>query len=174
AVAYRRSILRALPWLAAGGAAMLMVRPYVAAFLACGFAAGMLIHRADPRLRSLAPFARAGSLLVTIGLTVVVMVISYRFLQNRVPLDEGLADVLQATSKGGQYGGSEFVPTVVSSPVGLPAAIFTVLFRPTLIEAGNVTSLVAALEGTALLILTVARFRALVTAVVRLVRSPFV
>ena len=53
-------------------------------------------------------------------------------------------------------GGSAFTPVPLTSPLGIPAAIITLLFRPFPWEAGNVQMLVQSAEGLVLLLLTVA------------------
>lgn len=62
----------------------------------------------------------------------------------------GLEKVLERTKGQTSTGGSEFAPTAVSSPVDLPSAIVTVLFRPFPWEARNVNGIIAASEGALL------------------------
>lgn len=63
----------------------------------------------------------------------------------------------QSKVSSGWQGGSSFVLPMVNSPIMLllvaPLAIFTALFRPTLLEAHNVFSFAAAIDNTFLLIL---------------------
>ncbi len=62
----------------------------------------------------------------------------------------------------------------MDSPLRAPVAIFTVLFRPFISEAHNLQSLLAAVEGTALLILCLLRLGWLRAAVGSLRRQPYV
>jgi hypothetical protein len=57
-------------------------------------------------------------------------------------------------------GGSEFTPaSVADSPLNLPEAAITVLFRPFPTEAHNAQALASALEGAFLMLVVVLRFR---------------
>ncbi len=69
---------------------------------------------------------------------------------------------------------SEFVPSIVDSPARAPVAAVTVLFRPFVFEAHNFQSLLAAIEGTALLVLCLLRFRWVWAAMRSLRRQPYV
>lgn len=63
----------------------------------------------------------------------------------------------QAGVASGWAGGSNFVLPAIDSPIKLalisPLAIFTALFRPTLLEAHNAFALAAAMDNTVLLVL---------------------
>jgi hypothetical protein len=65
--------------------------------------------------------------------------------------DQFLSDVSDQTATGG----SEVEGGAVGSPAQLPGAIIKVLFRPLIYEAGNAQALLSALEGTALLLITI-------------------
>ena len=62
----------------------------------------------------------------------------------------------------------------MDSPVRAPVAVVTVLFRPFVFEAHNLQSLLAAIEGTALLILCLLRFGGAGRAIGSLRRQPYV
>ena len=79
-------------------------------------------------------------------------------------------DVQSRTSEGG----SSFVPSIVDSPASAPLATVTVLFRPFVFETDNLQGLLAAIEGTALLILCLVRFRWGWAAMRSLRRQPYV
>ena len=64
-------------------------------------------------------------------------------------LDAAMASQHERTGQGG----SEFAPVAVNSPLDLPWATVSVLFRPFVFEARNAQSVLAALEGTVLLVM---------------------
>jgi hypothetical protein len=68
--------------------------------------------------------------------------------------EQFLSDVSDQTATGG----SEVSGGAVGSPAQLPGAIIKVLFRPLIYEAGNAQALISALEGTALLAITIWNF----------------
>jgi hypothetical protein len=65
--------------------------------------------------------------------------------------EQFLSDVSDQTATGG----SEVEGGAVGSPAQLPGAIIKVLYRPLIYEAGNAQALLSALEGTALLAITI-------------------
>lgn len=67
---------------------------------------------------------------------------------------ESVNQITATTNKNSSQGGSEFQAPNPQSPAEFPMAFVTVLYRPLLIEAHNVTSLLSAIEGTVFLILT--------------------
>jgi hypothetical protein len=66
-------------------------------------------------------------------------------------IDQSLNETIART----EIGGSAFKTRPVRTPVDLPAAIVTVLYRPFPFEAHNVPALIASSEGVLLLVLTV-------------------
>ncbi len=65
----------------------------------------------------------------------------------------GFQDVLSRTQEQTSQDGSEFESVAARSPVDVPFAAFSVLFRPLPVEARNAQSLLASLEGALLLFL---------------------
>jgi hypothetical protein len=68
-------------------------------------------------------------------------------------LDAAMASQQERTGQGG----SEFAPVAVNSPLDLPWASVSVLFRPFVFEARNAQSALAALEGLVLLVMVAKR-----------------
>jgi hypothetical protein len=66
---------------------------------------------------------------------------------------------LEAVSERSDYGGSEFDPAIVRSPIDLPLALVTVLYRPFPFEANNLLALAVSIEALFLLCLTLGRLR---------------
>ncbi|MGN6598803.1 MAG: hypothetical protein ACTHMW_05920, partial [Actinomycetes bacterium] len=66
----------------------------------------------------------------------------------------GVQGTLDEAARRSTQGGSEFTPARVRTPLDLPWAAVTVLFRPLPYEAHNLQSLIASAEGTFLLLLS--------------------
>ncbi|MFN2390156.1 MAG: hypothetical protein ABR575_11205 [Actinomycetota bacterium] len=98
--------------------------------------------------------------------------ISTRVLSGLLEMETGgfgaaFEAIREATSKGG----SQFTPyPVAESPLNLPLALVTVLFRPFPMEVGGPLELLAALEGVGLLVFALTRVKQ-VMSVLRHVRS---
>lgn len=144
--------LRWLVVLGLGLGATAMIRPHVAALLAAALAVTSLVARMRAgleasaylrRLLVMSAFGLAGVLAFTLFSDV--MGIDLTSLQN---VDDFAADVVRRTSESGS--GAIRVP--VTSPLQVPGAIAHVLFSPTVLQARNVQTLVAAGETTALML----------------------
>jgi hypothetical protein len=109
-----------------------------------------------------------------IAASAVLVVRTDRFLRDAGVGDGGFDQALSGTTERTSQGGSAFVPSVATSPVRLPAATVTVLFRPLIPEAHNTEALFAALEGTALLAWSVWRWRWIWAAIRSMRRQPYV
>ncbi|MFV0258380.1 MAG: hypothetical protein ACK5PP_08045 [Acidimicrobiales bacterium] len=131
----------------AGVAGMVMVRPHVAGIFAVAAAVALGLRRSTGR-RGLA--RRIVGLVFVVVMAGLVM----RQLQLFFGLDSGLdaGDVLALTTSRSTQGGSRFDAADAVSIATLPWAAVTVLFRPFLFEAGSVTMLISAIEGSLLLI----------------------
>ena len=71
-------------------------------------------------------------------------------------------------------GGSEFSPPGISSPLNYPGAILRTITRPLLFEANSISTLLPALETTALILLALVSIRRLARLPGLQRRSPFV
>ncbi len=88
-----------------------------------------------------------------------VLLVAFTFVASTVQeyfkLDElgtgSIEEVLNRTEEQTSSGGSGFDAVGVRSPLQLPGAVFSVLFRPLPFEATNLMSLAASLEGVVLL-----------------------
>jgi len=79
---------------------------------------------------------------------------------------DAVGELLERAEDGTDEAGSEIESLVPTSPIDYPYAAFSVLFRPTLLEASSLGNLIAALETTFLLVLcamSLRRLRHLVT-----------
>jgi hypothetical protein len=90
----------------------------------------------------------------------------------RLDEERSIEEVLNQTQERTSKGGSEFATPGARSPVQLPLAIFSVIFRPLPYEAGNLQAFVASLEGVFLLVLFLRRWRRLGNLVPRR-RTPY-
>lgn len=140
----------AFVFITAGAWALVSVRPHVAILLTIGLIVGYVLRRTRPGL---------GTLSKAVGLVVVVaiaIIVAGRF-QATFKLEdltsESAETVLEGTAERTSMGGSEFSARPVRTPLDLPLATVTVLFRPLPFEVRNAQMAVAALEGVILLVL---------------------
>lgn len=128
-------------------AAMGIVRPHVAAIFTSGLVAGFALRRTRGR--------SGGAVRKLVGLVLLALMagILLARLQDFFGINEGLnaQAVFDETTRRSSQGGSEFTPVQPNSPIGLPWAIVTVMFRPFIFEANSAAAIVSALEGTLLL-----------------------
>jgi len=152
-----------------------VVRAHISGMLAIALAGGFLLKRPRESLRQLAPLVKIGSLVAVVVVAMFFLSRTQEFLKlEGNPLSsEGLTEGLESPAKAAQ-GGSETDPIIVKSPVQLPAAVATSLFRPFVFEAHNPQALGTALEGTFLMILTLVRLPWLLQAVKSVRRQPYV
>ena len=152
-----------------------MVRPHIAALIGVSLAAAVITRKTKTELRELTPVLKGGTIVAVAILAAVLVVRTDRFLQGSgIDTSGGVSSTLTDVQDRTGEGGSEFVPSIVDSPVRAPLAIVTVLFRPFISEAHNAQSLFAAIEGTALLVICLLRWRWLWAAVRSLRRQPYV
>jgi hypothetical protein len=132
------------------------IRSHVAAVMAIAIALGALIGKPPKKYEK---SAKRGVMILACaaGAVAALALFSSTF---GVTVDGGgsttdpeqfLSDVSERTASGG----SEVEGGAVGSPAQLPGAIIKVLYRPLIYEAGNAQALLSALEGTALLAITV-------------------
>jgi hypothetical protein len=136
-----------------GMAGSAIVRPHMTVLLVAGLAVSFLLRRST-RGSILAILAKiVGAIAI-----VAVMMVAIEAAEDRfgVEDDAGLAgaeQVIDRTAEQTNKGGSEFDARRVESPLDLPMAVFTVLFRPLPHEAHNAQALLSSFEGVFLLAL---------------------
>ncbi len=163
----------------AGVAALLFVRPHMAAIAVAALGLASLVSaigglQRGTQLKS--TVLRIAALVLLVGVAVVVFSQTSQFFGEETPGDggaTGVEGVLESTKAQTSIGGSEFEAPSVSSPADLPWATVTVLFRPFPWEASSGSGLIAALEGFGLLILLVASWRRIATGFVLMLRRPY-
>lgn len=141
------------------GVLILQVRPHMLLISVAAIGASLLsVPEKDDRLTS--KEARRGALfrLLLLVLLVPALVSGLGRLDTIFKTKDGgsssIDDSLNATIARTEIGGSAFKTRPVRSPQDVPAALVTVLYRPFAFEARNAPSLIAALEGSLLLVLT--------------------
>ena len=156
-------------WLAA------LVRPPMAGIVALAFAPAVLLRPVSPSLRQAAPLAKVVSLVAVIVLAVVFIGKAQLFLNaESLTSPASVAQELTEVAERADKGDSEFTPTVVRSPIDLPVATLTVLFRPLPTEAHNAQALAAGVESALLLLLCIYRLPRIVAAIRDFRRQPYV
>ena len=166
---------------ASGAAGAAMVRPHFAAIwlgaLVVAMVAGVVTGRST----------RAGSSrLVQIGLALVAVVglvlvarVTLQFLSptsddEPASVSNSLDIIGKETSRRSTVGGSSFEPFVVAGPADYPMTIVRTLTRPLLPEATGLSTLIPALETTALLVLAAVGWRRLSSLPRMLLTTPYV
>ena len=161
-------------WAATGLWLAAFVRPHVAGIAGLGMVAGYLVRRPREELRQLAPVMKAVGLFIFVVVALVLVLRADQFLRGAgIETDAGLTTVLTQTAERTQRGGSDFAPSLLTSPERAPIAVLTVLYRPLIIEIGSVQTAAAALETTFLLLLSIVRFRWIVSSLRDLRRLPY-
>lgn len=150
--------LSALPLFIAGLAGATMVRPHIAALIVAAVLAALIV-RAPDRGRRSSPVIQFVAIAALVALTAVFADRAAEFLGVDEFSVESVTAAVDATSQRTGQGGSEFTPVPLTSPLGVPAAFATVLFRPFPWEANNVQALMASAESLLILGLVVRHWR---------------
>ena len=154
-----------------GLAGTALVRPHVAALLVAALLVAQLTRKtADTPEAALGKLGGVLLLAVAVWLTVSQ---SAQFLGiDDLTLQAVSDEILWASGQTAQ-GGSSFTPVPLESPLGVPAAMLTLLFRPFPWEAGNIQMLGQSIEGLVLLGMTLAALPQLKTLPGLLARNPY-
>lgn len=157
-----------------------LVRPHFAGIAGAALACALVVKRTSPKLRQLGPAVKIGLVAGLVGILILLLgTIEGFFIGKGFEVGRGLDSVagirgvLDQTTSQTSSGGSEFRVSGFDSPVGAAQSVATVLFRPLPIEAGNAQALATALESTALLVLSLIRWRWIWASVRRLRRQPY-
>jgi hypothetical protein len=173
-------ILTGRPWRGVAYAALglslaQVVRPHVAGLMALAIGGAFILRPSTVKRKELAPMAKGFAAAMLAVLALILVIRTDEFLRDsNIDTRRGLGGTLQAITQRSSGGGSTFQPSVLDSPLRMPLAFGTVLFRPILIEAHNAQALAAALEGTFLFVVSVIRWRWIVHAVRSIRRIPYV
>jgi hypothetical protein len=158
---------------AVGIAGVTMVRPHIALVLLASLLAALLLKRPESG-STLAPVVRLVSIGAVLAITLAVVGQTESFFGVSSLNQESVQTTITDTEETTAQGGSSFTPVSVNTPLDLPAASVTVLFRPLPFEADNIQTLVTSFEGLFLIALCVLSWRRF-AAIPRLMRSvPYV
>lgn len=148
--------------LALGVAATAAVRPHITVMLVAALLVAQLVKPTAKTSTSI--LTKLAGVLVLVAATAMLATQSAEFLGIDDLSLQGVSESYDFRSGNTEQGGSKFEPVPLGSPLGVPVAVVTLLFRPFPWEAGNPQMLVQSLESLGLLALTLAawpRLRAL-------------
>lgn len=146
------------PVLFLGAGVCYLLRPHVIVVVLAALAVAILFR---PRPGTKPLFGPTGRILTVVAL-MVALAFSLSIAADRIlPANdsagvEAVGDLLDRAESGTDEGGSEIDNPLPNSPLTYPLAVFTVLFRPTIIEARNLGGVLAAIETTIVLGLFIA------------------
>jgi hypothetical protein len=156
-----------------GVAGLTLCRPHVALVVLACLLTALLVQR-SPSRSPLTPVVRLVSIALVVAVSLVVVSQTESFFGVQSLNQETVQTTLSETELSTGQGGSSFTPVTVNTPLDLPLATTTVLFRPLPFEAHNAQMLLTSFEGLFLLGLCIVSWRRL-AAVPRLMRStPYV
>ena len=154
-----------IPCTALGLLGSAMVRPHLTVLLLAALILGRVVGRIGRRTDR-GVFRRTLGKVVVLALIIGGTVMTIGRASSFFNVDEldaeGVTAILDETQRRSSQGDSAFTPTRVTSPIGLPVAVVTVLFRPFPHEAHNLQARATALESLLLLGFAVTSWRQLV------------
>ena len=183
-------VAKVLTWNGRSGGAVLAllsalgmgtVRPHIAAvFLAATTFAVVQSVILPPQPSSMRRRSASAMLaLASLGTVVFAATVTVKFLgagrqdSGSTGSTTGIAAILRRTTGQTLQGGSSFTPIDTSSPRSWPYAIFRTLTRPLLNEATSISTLIPAIETTALVVIAILGWRRLAGLLQTMRRSPF-
>jgi hypothetical protein len=158
-----------------------VVRPHMALLILGGLLPAYLLRRssqAEP-VDGGEPTRKKQSLKI-VGLValIVAIVITLGGVEQRFKLDStgsaAATSVFNQTADQTTQGGSSFTPSRVHSPVQLPMAVITVLFRPFPGEAGTTQGVVSALEGAFVMLVAIFSRRRITKVLKEMMSTPYI
>jgi len=159
--------------LAVGWVVTALVRPHVTVILTVALVVAYLMRRSR-RVTSMTPVVKIGGFIVLAVATYLTVRVAANFLGVQDFSASGFEGALSTAQDRTAKGGSQFTGAALNSPLGLPWAILTVLYRPFPWEVDSLQALMAAAEGVFLMFLTW-RYRHSLVNAFRMVRSaPYV
>lgn len=163
-----------------GVAGLFYIRPHMAliSITALGFAAAVstiagFSATEDKEGKGRAFAIRMVALVVLIGAASVATTQLHSVLGDGTEGAGGIQGVLDKTKAQTGEGGSKFEPVAVTTPLDIPMATITVLFRPFPWESPNLNGLIASSEGALLMVLMVVGRRRVLNWAKSLARYPY-
>ena len=163
--------------LLAGAALGSMIRPHVSVVVFAALAVAVVFRRRRGQSPVLATFGRLVTIVVLVAAMAFTLGRAVNTLLPNTPAtstSEGIGELLDKAESGTDTGGSEIDRPSPNSPLEYPAAVVSVLFRPTIFEADSGAGVVAALETTALLLLLALSWKRLRNVPAMAFRRPYV
>jgi hypothetical protein len=146
-------------WAAGGGYLISMIRPHLLAIALVGVVVSFLARNASDRpTRSRIAVRILLLVLLVPGLFFALSRLDHAFGTEK-SANISISQVLDKTNQQTSIGGSSFETEPVKSPLDVPTAIFSVVYRPFIFEARSLPVFISAAEGSALLVLTVVSIR---------------
>ena len=143
----------AVPLLTMGAAGTGIIRPHIALLLFAGLAVALLFRPTGERSTDI--LSRLGGLLA-VGVVAVVLTTQSAAMLGIDDLSwQAISESVEFRQEQTEQGGSSFTPVPVTSVIGIPIAVITVLFRPFPWEANSPQLMLQSLEGLVLLALSV-------------------
>jgi hypothetical protein len=168
-------IMKGLPIAAIGLYLAALPRAHIAGIAGVAIGVGFVLRRTSPEHRAIGPIVKLVSVALVLVAAVFFVGRASQFVEDAgVSTEGGLAGTLQEIADRTGGGKSNFEAPALTSPGRAPLAIFTVLFRPTIADAHAPTALLAAGEGTFVLLLTLVRFGWIMSALRLIRRRPYV
>jgi hypothetical protein len=157
-------------WLAA------LVRGHVAGIAVIALVVAYLLARPPRRLGVSGRVVKMFALVALVAVAILLLGRMQAYLLDKgIDPQDGVNSALAESARRTGQGGSNFEGAWTGiSPVRIPFAVITILFRPFPFEAHNAQTAVTALESTMLLCLTVARRRAIWQAIRQLRQRPYI
>lgn len=164
------------PWaftlLILGSVGTSLIRPHITVLLVAALLVAQLFRPAGDQAISV--LSKAAGLAVLGVAAAILTTQSAGFLGIDDISAQAVTDSIGAASGQTVLGGSAFTPVPLTNPLGVPAAIVTLLVRPFPWEANGVAMLAQSVEGLALIVLFV-KFRSRLMRAPRLmIKNPFV
>jgi hypothetical protein len=158
--------------LVVGLAAVVMVRPHVALTVGSGLVLAALLYKPS-KTSPLNPIVRVLTFAILLVLMLVLISQTEKFLGveslNQETVNSSLANAEGRTIEAG----SAFTPVTVNTPLDMPYATITVLFRPFPWESHNGQTILTAAESVFLVVLSVRGWRRLRSIPGSLRREPY-
>ena len=139
--------------LAVGAAGTGIIRPHIALLLFAGLAVAQLFRPTGERSTDI--LSKLGGLLVVGAVALVLTTQSAAMLGIDDLSWQAISESVEFRQEQTAQGGSSFTPVPVTSVIGIPIAVITVVFRPFPWEAQNPQLLLQSIEGSILLVLTI-------------------
>lgn len=150
-----------------------IVRPHIAVMLGAAMFVGWVVRRPAKHTPT-SPIVHVAGIVAAGAVVFVLALRAAAFLGVENPSLEGVQATLEDTAARTATGGSEFVAHPVQTPLDLPEAALSVLFRPWPWEASGMMAMLASAEGIAVLTLLVLCWSRLIRVPRLFVQEPYV